>query len=425
MAALSFHCNFGKMFSCRGAIKKVFQIQGELSVTNRSRFLSSLSSSTFKFSDLEIERTTKLKPKPDWDNLLFGKTFADHMLSVEWTVSSGWSIPRIHPVRPLNLHPGAKVLHYAQELFEGLKAYRGEQDGVIRLFRPDCNMERMNDTATRACLPNFDSVELIKCINKLIDLDQDWVPRSSSSSLYVRPTMIGTEPALGIASATECLLYVLIGPVGPYFPTGFKPIALLADPDFVRAWPGGTGDSKMGSNYAPTLYVGKQAEKQHCQQVLWLYGEDEMVTEVGAMNVMMYWTNKDGEKELITPPLSGVILPGVTRRSLLELARNFNAFKVSEKNFTMGDLVAGLKENRVHEFFGAGTACVVAPVNEILYKGERLKIPTMEGDNQVWFRLQKALTDIQYGRVLDHPWQWPIDKFQIETGKELKAGRSV
>ncbi|XP_031572283.1 branched-chain-amino-acid aminotransferase-like [Actinia tenebrosa] len=228
-----------------------------------------------------------------------------------------------------------------------MKAYRGV-DNKIRMFRPLENMKRMNHSASRACLPKFDSEEMVKCIRQLVKLDQEWVPYSDTCSLYIRPTLIGTQPTLGVNKANSALLYVILSPVGPYFKTGtFNPVALLADPQYVRAWPGGVGDCKMGGNYGPTILAQLNAERQGLQQVLWLFGDDHQVTEVGTMNMFMLWINKKGEKELITPPLNGLILPGVTRSSLLALGKKWGEFKVTEKEFNMEDVVNGVNENRV------------------------------------------------------------------------------
>jgi len=349
-------------------------------------------------------------PPTNYNTIRFGSLFSDHMLSIEWTADHGWHKPKIHPLRPIEMHPAAKVLHYAPELFEGMKAYRGAEDGAIRLFRPDLNMKRMNSSAVRACLPTFDGAELTKLIAKLVSVDAKWVPDSSVASLYIRPTMIATEASLGVGQTTSALLFVMTGPVGPYYPTGFKPVSLMADPAFVRAWPGGSGNTKMGSNYAPTLLVQKIAAEQYgCQQVLWLFGEDHQLTEVGTMNVFMYWVNEEGETELVTPPLeSGVILPGVTRNTMLTLAREMGEFKVSTRTFTMGEVTRALKTGRVMEMFGCGTACVVAPIESILYQGEKLAIPTMHHENPLWNRLYTQLTDIQYGRVSREEWTYPV-----------------
>ncbi|KAK2154184.1 hypothetical protein LSH36_275g09029 [Paralvinella palmiformis] len=399
-------------------------------------------------SDIQIEKVKQedLKPKPDPEKLLFGHQFSDHMLSIEWNSTSGWGRPLIHPLRNISLHPAAKVFHYAVELYEGLKAYRGG-DNKVRIFRPDLNMERMYSTAERAMLPAFEGMkayrgpdkkvrlfrpdqnarrllssaersvmptfdvhELVECMKKLISVDQEWVPYHPTSTLYIRPTLIGSEPSLGVAKTHDALLFVITGPVGPYYPTGFKPVSLLADPKYVRASKGGVGRYKMGSNYAPTIYIQIEAlEKYDCQQVLWLYGDNHQVTEVGTMNFFLYWINEEGEKELVTPSLeSGLILPGVTRKSLLELASTWGDIKITERDLYMNEIIKGLKENRVKEIFGAGTACVVSPVEKIIYDGKTYNIPTMAEDAPVTMRLYKELTDIQYGRVKSD-WSVEID----------------
>ncbi|XP_060576542.1 branched-chain-amino-acid aminotransferase-like isoform X1 [Ruditapes philippinarum] len=355
---------------------------------------------SFKAKDVEIKRTKSPAPKPDVSKLKFGHHFSDHMLEIDWTSENGWGQPVICPMHNFQIHPGAKCLHYATELFEGMKAYRGDDD-KIRLFRPMENMKRMLSTSERACLPLFDGRELVSLIKKLISIDADWVPKATKdqpSSLYIRPTLIGTEPTLGVIRSNEAKLFVLVGPVGPYYPTGMAPVKLLADPQFVRAWPGGSGGFKMGCNYAPTLAIQKEAEKHGCQQVLWLFGDDHQLTEVGAMNLFTFWVNEQGEKELVTAPLNGLVLPGITRKSLLDLGRKWGEFKVTERDYTMKEVTKALRENRLLEMFGAGTACVVSPIEGISYQGEMLKIPTMSNP-QITNRCMKELLDIQYGRT--------------------------
>uniref|UniRef100_A0A9L0SHR3 Branched-chain-amino-acid aminotransferase n=1 Tax=Equus caballus TaxID=9796 RepID=A0A9L0SHR3_HORSE len=293
---------------------------------------------------------------------------------------------------------GSKEVVGTFKLFEGFKAFRGV-DNKIRLFRPKLNMDRMYRSAVRTTLPVFDKEELLECIQQLVKLDQEWVPYSTSASLYIRPTFIGTEPSLGVKKPTKALIFVILSPVGPYFSSGtFNPVSLWANPKYVRAWKGGTGDCKVGGNYGSSLFAQCEAMDNGCQQVLWLYGEDNQITEVGTMNLFLYWINEEGEEELATPPLDGIILPGVTRQSILDLAQKWGEFKVSERYLTMDDLTTALEENRVREMFGSGTACVVCPVSDILYKGETIHIPTMENGPKVASRILDKLTDIQYGR---------------------------
>ncbi|XP_029142223.1 branched-chain-amino-acid aminotransferase, cytosolic [Protobothrops mucrosquamatus] len=377
---------------------------------------------SFKADDLVINPSTTLKEKPDPNDLVFGTVFTDNMLFVEWSLKSGWDVPQIKPLENLSLHPAISALHYAVEprgvteakllqmlwlneytLFEGMKAYRGV-DGKIRLFRPRLNMDRMLRSAARATLPGFDKEELLQCIQKLVEVEKEWVPYSTSASLYIRPTLIGTEPSLGVKKPSRAILYVILSPVGPYFSSGsFNPISLWADPKYVRAWKGGTGDCKLGGNYGSSIYAQREAMELGCQQVLWLYGDDHQITEVGTMNLFLYWRNENGENELATPPLDGIILPGVTRQSILDLARKWGEFKVSERYITMSDLTTALKEKRVKEMFGAGTACVVCPVSTVLYLGENFHIPTMENGPQIATRFWNQLSDIHYGRE-DSDW---------------------
>ncbi|XP_054845258.1 branched-chain-amino-acid aminotransferase, cytosolic isoform X3 [Eublepharis macularius] len=377
---------------------------------------------SFKAADLIINPSTTFKEKPDPNGLVFGTVFSDNMLFIEWSLASGWEKPHIKPLENLSVHPAISAFHYAVEprglteakllhmlwlneytLFEGMKAYRGV-DGKIRLFRPRLNMDRMLRSAVRATLPGFDKEELLECIRKLVEVEKEWVPFSTSASLYIRPTLIGTEPSLGVKKPSRALLYVILSPVGPYFSSGsFNPISLWADPKYVRAWKGGTGDCKLGGNYGSSIYAQREAMELGCQQVLWLYGEDHQITEVGTMNLFLYWRNENGEEELATPPLDGIILPGVTRQSILDLAHKWGEFKVSERYITMSDLTTALKDRRVKEMFGAGTACVVCPISTILYMGENLHIPTMENGPQIATRFLKQLTDIQYGRE-DSEW---------------------
>ncbi|XP_064082305.1 branched-chain-amino-acid aminotransferase, cytosolic-like isoform X2 [Macrobrachium nipponense] len=380
--------------------------QGHREISHGVRCMSAQS---FKASELQIEFCTpdQLKQKPPVSELVFGRNFTDHMLEIYWNASSGWGQPRITPFHDLRMHPAAKVLHYSVELFEGMKAFRGNDD-EIRLFRPEKNMERMNRTAARSSLPTFDGAELIELLKKIVSIDQEWVPHAESSSLYLRPTMIGTEPTLGVQEPTEALLFVIMSPVGPYFSSGFKPVSLLADPKFVRAWPGGCGMMKMGSNYGPTLAIQKTAERQGLQQVLWLFGPEHRITEVGAMNLMVFFDKGNGEKELATPPLDGLILPGVTRDSLLSLAREWNEFTVSERDITMAEIVQAESEGKLLEVFGAGTAAVVTPVGAIHYGDKIIKIPTMEHEKPLTQRFFDSIKDIQYGRV-KHPWSVPIE----------------
>jgi branched-chain amino acid aminotransferase len=382
--------------------------------------------SSFQFADLELDLKPTVPNLPlDPAQLKFGHTFTDHMLSIAWSAETGWSKPKIAPVAPLQLHPAAKVLHYSVELFEGMKAYKG-QDGKIRLFRPDMNMARMSKSAARSSLPDFDKTEFMKCLKKLVSVERDWIPKSSVASLYVRPTFIGTEATLGVSPSTSALLYVLTSPTGPYFPTGFKPISLLADSKYVRAFPGGVGNCKVGSNYGPTIYVALEAQKRGCQQVLWLFDKKDYLTEAGTMNIMLVVkSKKTGKTELITPPLDGTILEGVTRQSILDMTRKWDDITVVERPITMKETLTLLKHNELEEVFGCGTACVVCPIESILYKDVKYKIPTMDKGAKVMSRIATTLNDIQYGRI-NHEWADVVETDQLnETHHELNDMKEV
>ncbi|CAL1683270.1 unnamed protein product [Lasius platythorax] len=367
---------------------------------------------SFKYADLTVclADLHQLNPKPDVKELLFGKYFTDHMLKIHYYESmNGWQAPEIMPFGNIVLHPAAKVFHYAIELFEGMKAYRGV-DNKIRLFRPELNMERMNNSAMRIGLPSFRGEELIKCICRLITIDQEWVPHSTASSLYIRPTFIGIDPTLGVVASDAALLYVIMSPVGSYFHATKQPgISLLADPRYTRSWPGGCGSSKVGSNYGPTIPAQQLASEKGLHQVLWLYGEDHEITEIGAMNVFIVYINDNGERELLTPPLNGLILPGIVRNSLLSMARQWNQFRVSERSITMKEITRLLSENRLLEIFGAGTAGIISPVSCVEFLGQKLHIPTTEQSEPIYQMLKKHLLDIQYGVIPEHPWSLVIE----------------
>lgn len=300
-------------------------------------------------------------------------TAADHMLTIEWDKTTGWREPHITPYQNLSLDPATCVFHYAFECFEGMKAYK-DREGRVRLFRPDKNMERFNKSAARIALPTFAPTALIDLIAKFVKLESRFIPEERGYSLYLRPTMIGTQKTLGVGPPGSALLYVIASPVGPYYPTGFKAVSLEATDYAVRAWPGGVGDKKLGANYAPCIVPQREAMSRGFQQNLWLFGEEEYVTEVGTMNFFVAIHNKEtGQKELITAPLDGTILEGVTRDSVLALARERLApegWKIVERKYTMKELDEAATEGRLIEAFGAGTAAIVSPVRSISWKGK-------------------------------------------------------
>ncbi|XP_065835628.1 branched-chain-amino-acid aminotransferase-like [Oscarella lobularis] len=361
-----------------------------------------------QYNNIQVKLTESPGEKPkDTSRVVFGSVFTDHMLEIDWTVEKGWESPLISPYHDFPMSPATSALHYGIECFEGMKAYRGV-DGKVRLFRPMENMQRMFNSGQRLCLPAFDKEEFLKCIKRLVHIDADWVPKEPDCSLYIRPTFIGYQPSLGVGPSKRALLYCILSPVGPYFKDGgFKPVSLLADPRYVRSWPGGMGDCKAGGNYGATVLTQVEAERRGCQQVLWLYGDDYKLTEVGTMNMFIYMKNEQGVNELVTPPLDGLILPGVTRKSIVELAQKWENIQVSERSITMQEVVKALEEGRLMEMFGAGTACVVCPVDRILYNEKNYHIPTMDNGAPIAKRAHKELTSIQWGET-PHEWSVPV-----------------
>ncbi|KAJ5610023.1 hypothetical protein N7510_006742 [Penicillium lagena] len=363
-------------------------------------------------SKLTVTKTTTPKELQKPQDLVFGKTFTDHMLSVEWTASDGWHAPRIIPYQNLSLDPSTCVFHYAFECFEGMKAYK-DSNGGIRLFRPNKNMERLNKSSSRIALPTVDGEALTKLIGDFVKLDSRFIPDARGYSLYLRPTMIGTQKTLGVGPPGSALLFVIASPVGPYYPTGFKAISLEATDYAVRAWPGGVGDKKLGANYAPCIKPQLEAASRGFQQNLWLFGEEEYVTEVGTMNLFIALKNKEtGQKELITAPLDGTILEGVTRDSVLALARERlepKGWAISERKIRMAEVAEAAQEGRMIEVFGAGTAAIVSPVRNISYQGKLVDcgLKKNEEAGEIALQMKHWIEAIQYGDE-KHPWSYVI-----------------
>ncbi|KAF7723750.1 hypothetical protein EC973_001726 [Apophysomyces ossiformis] len=371
----------------------------------------------FEAKELRIQKVTHRKALLPNKDLVFGKYFTDHMLLIGWDADHGWGPPRIKPYQKLMLDPSASVLHYGFECFEGMKAYKDTQ-GQIRLFRPEMNMDRLNRSAERLSLPTFDGRELLKCIAVLLHLDDMWIPRERGYSLYIRPTMIGVEPSLSVHTPNKVLLFVIASPVGPYYPTGFKAVSLLATTKYIRAWPNGTGDTKVGGNYAPCVKPQTMAHQHGHHQNLWLFGEDDQLTEAGTMNIFILWYTQEGKKELVTPPVSGLILPGVTRDSIIELVTSWGdlGVEVHERVVTMKEVVEALQRDQVLEMFGSGTACIVSPIKRIGYSGHEFTVPLDPADpsseaGPLTKRINQAITDIQYG-VTPHRWSVPLSDYE-------------
>ncbi|EMG50829.1 Branched-chain-amino-acid aminotransferase [Candida maltosa Xu316] len=358
-------------------------------------------------SRLTIEKTKQPKQKLPNDKLVFGRTFTDHMLEVEWTKENGWAAPKITPYHNLSLDPSTIVFHYAFELFEGMKAYK-DKNGDIRTFRGDKNMIRMNKSADRIALPTFNGEELQKLIDQLLLLDKDFVPEGKGYSLYLRPTLIGTTASLGVSTPDKALLYVIASPVGPYYSSGFKPVSLEATDYAVRAWPGGVGDKKLGANYAPCVKPQLEAAQRGFHQNLWLFGEEGFITEVGTMNVFFAFQNEDGTKELVTAPLDGTILEGVTRDSILELCKErlpADEWTISERKYTIHEVEERAKKGQLIEAFGAGTAAVVSPINHIGFRNRDINVPVALGTSgELTAQVAEWIRKIQYGEEEYKNW---------------------
>jgi len=342
------------------------------------------------------------------------KNTTSTLSEIDLMLYTGWLPPRITPYQNLSLDPASCVFHYAFESFEGMKAYK-DKNGKIRLFRPDKNMERFNKSSARIALPTFDPNALIELISRLVAMDSRFIPSARGYSLYLRPTMIGTQRTLGVGPPGSALLYVIASPVGPYYPTGFKAVSLEATDYAVRAWPGGVGDKKLGANYAPCIVPQMEAAKKGFHQNLWLFGEEEFVTEVGTMNLFTAIKNKEtGQKELITAPLDGTILEGVTRDSILSLAHEKLApegWKISERKYTMHELAEAASEGRLLEAFGAGTAAVVSPIRTISWKNKMVNCGLEPGKEagEIATRMKEWIEARQYGDE-EHQWSYIVSK---------------
>lgn len=346
----------------------------------------------------------KRKPKPsDETKLGFGQIYTDHMFIMDWKEGKGWYDPRIVPYGPLTLDPAAMSLHYGQMIFEGLKGFR-RQDGGVQLFRARDNIRRMNRSAVRMCMPELDENFAIESLKELLKIEQDWVPRAQGTSLYIRPTMIASEPHLGVRPAKEYIYFVILGPVGAYYSEGFNPVKILVEDHYIRASKGGVGEAKTAANYASSLYAAEQAHKKGFTQVLWLDGiERKYVEEVGTMN--MFFLIED---ELVTAPLEGTILPGVTRSTVIEIVKTWGDYKVSERRLTIDEVMSAARDGKLKEAFGSGTAAVISPVGEIVYKGEPVKVAD-GGTGKLAQKLFDEITSIQYGLKEDtHGWVDPV-----------------
>ena len=352
-------------------------------------------------SAIEIELTKNPKSKPtDESKLGFGNIFTDHMFIMNYDEGKGWHSPRIVPYAPLTLDPSAMVFHYAQEVFEGLKAYP-TKSGRINLFRPERNYARLNISNERLCIPLIDEAFAIEATKKLIEIEKDWIPNLEGTSLYIRPFIIAVDNHIGVRAAHNLLFIIILSPVGAYYPEGLNPVKIFVETNFVRAVKGGMGFTKTGGNYASSLKAQDEAKHKDYTQVLWLDGVNrKYIEEVGTMNVFFKING-----EVITPALEGSILSGVTRASCIDLIKSWN-IPVTERKFSIDEIAKASQDGKLEEAFGTGTAAVISPIGELLWNEMNMII----NNNQIGELSQKlynTLTDIQWGNIED-PFGWTI-----------------
>ena len=339
---------------------------------------------------ISIHKTTQPKAKPDPNQLGFGTLFTDHMFNMDYSVEKGWHNPRIEPYAPFVMEPSTMVLHYGQGVFEGLKAYRNRAGG-IQLFRPQENFKRLNHSNRKLCIPEIDEAFALDALKQLLTIESDWVPGVHGTSLYIRPTVIAMDPFLGVRASHTYLFFIILSPVGAYYAEGFNPVKIMVTREHVRAVRGGVGDTKTMGNYAASLLAGDMAHKAGYTQVLWLDGvEQRYIEEVGAMNIFFVIGD-----ELVTPSLSGSILPGITRDSVLALGRAWG-LNVSERRISIDEVIDAHASGHLKEIFGSGTAAVISPVGELKYGDTVITV----GGGQVGplaHKFFQAIQDIQYG----------------------------
>ena len=352
--------------------------------------------------DIKITKTTNPAQKPKkGDALGFGHIFTDHMFVMNYTEGKGWHDARIEPFHNISLSPAAMVYHYGQEMFEGMKAYKGK-DGKAYLFRPDMNAKRANMSNDRLCIPQIPEEDFVQAVKAVVDVDRDWIPEGEGESLYIRPFIIATDEFLGVAPSKTYLFMVILSPSGAYYASGLAPVGIWIEDEYVRAVKGGIGYAKTGGNYAASLKAQVKAHDDGYSQVLWLDGvERKYIEEVGAMNIFFKINGK-----IVTPMLNGSILPGVTRNSVIEMCKHLG-YEVEERRISVDELVEAAKNGSLEEVYGTGTAAVISPVGKLRYKDDVMVI----GDGNIGELSQKlydTLTGIQWG-TLDDPFGWRVE----------------
>ncbi len=351
--------------------------------------------------EIKIIKNENPKAKPDSNSLGFGKYFTDHMFIMDHDYENGWHNARIVPYGNLSLSPASTVLHYGEEIFEGMKAYLTE-DGKIQLFRPYENAKRMNNSADRLCLPEIPEEDFVEAIKKLVEIDKDWIPKAKGTSLYIRPFLFGNDETLGVHTVHHSMFVIILSPVGSYYKEGLNPVKILIETEDVRAVRGGTGFAKCGGNYAASSRAGKKAEEKGYSQVLWLDGvERKYIEEVGAMNVMFKING-----EVVTPALLGSILPGITRKSCLEILKK-EGIKASERLLSLEELTNAVENGTLEEAWGCGTAAVISPIGLIEVNGKKYEINNGK-IGPVSQMLYDKITGIQTGKVKDE-FNWIVE----------------
>lgn len=336
----------------------------------------------------------QLKEKPDENALGFGKYFTDYMFTMDWTKEKGWHNATIEPYGPIQLDPATMVLHYAQETFEGLKAYK-TKEGKILLFRPEMNAKRFANSNRRLCMELLPEEMFVDAIATLVSYEKDWIPTAEGTSLYIRPFMFATESAVGVHPSNAYKFMILLSPVGAYYPEGVNPVKIYVEDEYVRAAKGGTGFTKCGGNYAASIAAQVKAEKLGYTQVLWLDGvERKYVEEVGTMNAMFIIDYK-----IVTAPCDGTVLPGVTRDSVIQLLKSWG-YVVEERHLSIEELMEAGRNGSLQEAFGTGTAAVISPIGKLNYKGESITINDFQ-TGEITQRLYDTLTGIQWGQLED------------------------
>ena len=360
-------------------------------------------------SEIEFTITPTENPTPDAERAkiladpAFGQEFTDHMVSIEWTEDEGWHNAQVRAYEPVSLDPASNVFHYGQAIFEGLKAYR-HSDGSITAFRPEQNAKRLNNSAERMAMPRLPEEVFLEAVRQIVDIDSDWVPEAGGeASLYLRPFMIGTEKTLGVKPSTSYSFYIIASPAGAYFSGGVKPVSVWISEDYVRAAPGGTGDAKFAGNYAASLLAQQQAAEKGCDQVVWLDAiERKYIEEMGGMNLMFVEGSGENAK-IITPELTGSLLPGITRKSLLQVAKDLG-YEAEERRITVEQWRSGVEDGTITETLACGTAAVITPVGTVKSNKGEFTVNNNEA-GEITMAMRERLRGIQTGEVEDtHGW---------------------